>query len=177
MQYNAIGTRKNIRIIGSETFGGMKVDILQYDELRGMNNTSMAQKLWFMEQENMKVKQIVVYLENDGCKLEPGAMSYFQGNLEMVSGMTLGNAVGKFFSGAVTGERAAQPEYKGTGMVVLEPSFKYFILLTLDPGESIIVDKGMFYCAQSSVTVRPIMNRNVSSALLGGEGIFQQELV
>ena len=177
MQYNAIGTRKNIRVIGSETFGGMKVDILQYDELRGMNNTSMAQKLWFMEQENMKVKQIVVYLENDGCKLEPGAMSYFQGNLEMVSGMTLGNAVGKFFSGAVTGERAAQPEYKGTGMVVLEPSFKYFILLTLDPGESIIVDKGMFYCAQSSVTVRPIMNRNVSSALLGGEGIFQQELV
>ena len=177
MQYNAVGTRENIKVIGSESFGGMRVDVLQYEELRGMNDTTMAKDLWFMKQENMKVKQIAVYLENDGCKVEPGAMSYFQGNLEMVSGMTLGNAVGKFFSGAVTGERAAQPEYKGTGMVVLEPSFKHFITLTLDPGESIIVDKGMFYCAQSSVTVRPIMNRNISSALLGGEGIFQQELV
>jgi len=177
MQYNAVGTRENIKVIGSESFGGMRVDVLQYEELRGMNDTTMAKDLWFMKQENMKVKQIAVYLENDGCKVEPGAMSYFQGNLEMISGMTLGNAVGKFFSGAVTGERAAQPEYKGTGMVVLEPSFKHFITLTLDPGESIIVDKGMFYCAQSSVTVRPIMNKNISSALLGGEGIFQQELV
>ena len=177
MQYNAVGTRENIKVIGSESFGGMRVDVLQYEELRGMNDTTMAKDLWFMKQENMKVKQIAVYLENDGCKVEPGAMSYFQGNLEMVSGMTLGNAVGKFFSGAVTGERAAQPEYKGTGMVVLEPSVKHFITLTLDPGESIIVDKGMFYCAQSSVTVRPIMNKNISSALLGGEGIFQQELV
>ena len=30
-------------------------------------------------------------------------MSYFQGNIEMVSGITLGNAVGRVFSGAVTG--------------------------------------------------------------------------
>lgn len=177
MQYNAVGTRENIKVIGSETNGGMRVDVLQYEELRGMNDTTMAKDLWFMKQENMKVKQIAVYLENDGCKVEPGAMSYFQGNLEMVSGMTLGNAVGKLFSGAVTGERAAQPEYKGTGMVVLEPSFKHFITLTLEAGESVIVDKGMFYCAQSSVTVRPIMNKTISSALLGGEGIFQQELV
>lgn len=177
MEYNAIGTRENVKVIASDTFGGMTVEVLQYEELRGMNDIGMAQSLWFMKQENMKVKQIAIYLENDGCKVEPGAMSYFQGNLEMVSGMTLGNAVGKIFSGTVTGEKAAQPEYKGTGMVVLEPSFKHFLTLILEPGERIIVDKGMFYCAQSSVTVRPIMNRNVSSALLGGEGIFQQELV
>lgn len=177
MQYNAVGTRENVKVIGSESFGGMRVDVLQYEQLKGMNDITMAQNLWFMKQENMKVKQIAVYLEKDGCKIEPGAMSYFQGNIEMVSGMTLGNAVGKIFSGAVTGERAAQPEYKGTGMVVLEPSFKHFITLTLDPGESVIVDKGMFYCAQSSVTVKPIMNKTVSSALLGGEGIFQQQLI
>lgn len=177
MQYNAVGTRENVKVIGSEQNGGMRVDILQYEQLKGLNDIGMAKDIWFMKQENMKVKQIAVYLENDGCKIEPGAMSYFQGNLEMVSGVTLGNAVGRLFSGAVTGEKVAQPEYKGTGMVVLEPSFKYFITLTLDPGESVIVDKGMFYCAQSSVTVKPIMNKNVSSALLGGEGIFQQELI
>lgn len=177
MNYNAIGTRENIKVVGTESYGGMRVDILQYEQLLGMNDTTMAQNLWFMKQENMKVKQVAVYLENDGCKVEPGAMSYFQGNLEMVSGVTVANAVGRLLTGAVTGEKAAQPEYKGTGMVVLEPSFQHFITLTLDPGESIIVDKGMFYCAQASVTVKPIMNKNVSSALLGGEGIFQQELI
>lgn len=177
MNYNAVGTRENIKVISSDTHKGMRVDILQYEELRGMNDTSMAQDLWFMKQENMKVKQVAVYLDNDGCKVEPGAMSYFQGNLEMISGMTVGNAVGRLFTGAVTGEKAAQPEYKGTGMIVLEPSFNHFITLILEQGESVIVDKGMFYCAQGSVTVKPILNKTVSSALLGGEGIFQQELI
>lgn len=177
MNYNAVGTRENIKVISSDTHKGMRVDTLQYEELRGMNDTSMAQDLWFMKQENMKVKQVAVYLENDKCKVEPGAMSYFQGNLEMVSGMTVGNAVGRLFTGAVTGEKAAQPEYKGTGMIVLEPSFNHFLTLILEQGESIVVDKGMFYCAQGSVTVKPILNKSVSSALLGGEGIFQQELI
>ena len=59
----------------------------------------------------------------------------------------MGNALGRVFSSITTGEQIAQPEYKGTGYVVLEPSFKHFLLLNLD-NEDIIVDKGMFYCAQ-----------------------------
>ena len=60
-------------------------------------------------------------------------------------------------------------------MLVLAPSFKLFLVLELDD-EEIIVDKGMFFCAQGGVTVKPIMQKNVSSALLGGEGIFQMSL-
>ena len=93
----------------------------------------------------------------------------------MVSGVTAGNALGRLFSGAVTGEAAAQPEYRGSGMLVLEPSFNHFLILQLDK-EEIIVDKGMFYCAQGSVTVKPVMQRSISSALGGGEGLFQISL-
>lgn len=57
-------------------------------------------------------------------------MSYFQGNIEMVSGVTL-EALGKLVRGAVTGEQMAQPEYSGTGLLVLEPSFKHFLVLEL----------------------------------------------
>ena len=35
----------------------------------------------------------------------------------------------------------------------------------------------MFYCAQGSVTVKPILNKQVSGALLGGEGVFQTQLI
>ena len=34
----------------------------------------------------------------------------------------------------------------------------------------------MFYCAQGSIEVSPVMMKNVSSGLLGGEGIFQISL-
>lgn len=90
--------------------------------------------------------------------------------------MTAGNALGRLFSGAVTGEAVAQPEYRGSGMLVLEPSFNHFLLLQLD-NEEIIVDKGMFYCAQGSVAVKPVMQRSISSALGGGEGLFQSPLL
>jgi uncharacterized protein (AIM24 family) len=103
-------------------------------------------------------------------------MSYFQGNLDMVSGVNLGNIVGRAFKGTVTGESMAQPEYKGTGMLVSEPSFKHFFLIDLGAGQEIIVDKGMFYATQGSVTFKPIMQKNISSALLGGEGLFQISL-
>ena len=104
------------------------------------------------------------------------SMSYFQGNLQMVSGVTVGNALGRMLRGAVTGEQMAQPEYTGTGLLVLEPSFKHFLVLELAPAERVIVDDGMFYCAQGSVSVRGVAQRTLSSAALGGESLFQTEL-
>ena len=175
MQCSAIGTRDNIKVIDSAENRGMKVEVLEYLKLKGSPSIRGAQQMYFMEKQNIRARQIAIYLENDSVEIEPGAMSYFKGNIEMVSGVTAGNVLGRVFSSITTGEAVAQPKYKGTGMVVLEPSFNHFLVLELDD-EEIIVDKGMFYCAQGGVTVKPIMQKNVSSALLGGEGIFQISL-
>ncbi len=70
----------------------------------------------------------------------------------------------------------AQPEYTGTGLLVLEPSFRHFLVLELAPREAVIIDDGMFYCAQGGVTVRAVAQRSISSAALGGETLFQTEL-
>ncbi len=175
MRANAVGTRENIIVIDKAEFGGMTVEVLEYQKLLGTTNINSAVDMYYMAKQNIRARQIAVYLNKDSVKIEPGAMSYFQGNLEMVSGVTARNVLGRMVSGAVTGERVAQPEYKGSGMIVLEPSFKHFIVLQMEQ-EHIIVDKGMFYCAQGSIEVSPVMMENVSSGLLGGEGIFQISL-
>lgn len=172
----AIGTRENIKVIEEYSSGGLRVEILEYEKLLGLSNTAMAQSVYFMEKQNIRVRQIALYLNNDKVTIEKGAMSYFQGNLQMVSGVTVGNALGRLVRGAVTGEQMAQPEYTGTGLLVLEPSFKHFLVMELADRESIIIDDGMFYCAQGSVTVKAVAQRNLSSAALGGESIFQTEL-
>ncbi|MCI1930978.1 MAG: AIM24 family protein [Clostridia bacterium] len=174
---SAIGTRENIKVIEQYEKGGLKVEVLEYQQLLGISNTAMAQTMYFMGKQNVRVRQIALYLNNEKVTVERGAMSYFQGNLEMVSGVTMGNMLGRMMRGAVTGEQMAQPEYKGTGMLVLEPSFKHFLVLELGKGEGIIVDDGMFYCAQGSVTVHAVAQKNISSALLGGETLFQMELI
>lgn len=172
---SAIGTREHLKIVDQASFGGVRIEVMEYQKLLGSTNTAAASDLYFMEQQNIRARQVAVYLDNDMVTVEPGAMSYFQGNLEMVSGVTAGNALGRLFSGAVTGEALAQPEYRGSGMLVLEPSFNHFLLLQLDH-EEIIVDKGMFYCAQGGIAVKASMQRSVSSAVAGGEGLFQISL-
>ena len=172
-----IGDRPNIKVLNRIQTPGLNVEIFEYTELLGMTNTYDAQSLFFMQKANIRARQIAFYINNSGVKIQPGAMSYFQGSLEMVSGVTVGNAIGRIFSGALTGEAAAMPEYSGNGVLVLEPSFKHFIPLILDAGEQIIVDKGMFYCAAKTVKVTPIANSTISSALLGGEGIFQIQMI
>lgn len=173
----AIGTRENLKVIEEFQNGGLRVEVLEYEKLLGLSNAHMAQTVYYMEKQNIKVRQIALYLNNEKVTIEKGAMSYFQGNINMISGVTVGNALGRLVRGAVTGEQMSQPEYVGTGTLVLEPSFKHFLVLELAPGESIIIDDGMFYVAQGSVQVKTVAQKNLSSALMGGESIFQQQLI
>ncbi|MBQ7522694.1 MAG: AIM24 family protein [Clostridia bacterium] len=176
MRRNAIGTRENVRVLEDFECGGLRVEILEYEKLMGLTNTYMAQQVYFMEKQHIRARQIALYLNNDKVTIEKGAMSYFQGDIQMVSGVTVGNALGRLVRGAVTGEQMAQPEYTGTGLLVLEPSFKHFLVLELANNESIIIDDGMFYCAQGTVRMKAVSQRSFSSAVAGGEGIFQQQL-
>ncbi len=170
---NAKGTRENITITKTAEHKGVKIEILEYDVLHGLRDANTASTMYYMTEQNIRAKQVAVYINDDSFVIEPGAMSYFQGKLEMTSGVTMGNMLGKAFSGMATGEKMARPEYKGTGMLVLEPTFKHIILIELGQNENVVVDKGMFYGAQGGVAIKPIMQKNISSSLLGGEGLFQ----
>ena len=75
----------------------------------------------------------------------------------------------------VTKEAAIMPRYRGTGQIYLEPSFSHFLIYRLN-GEEVIADKGMFYCGQGSLDVGSAVQKNVSSALFGGEGLFQTRI-
>ena len=174
-----IGNRDNVKILTSADFSnqGIRVEVMEYTKLYGSTNYNVAQALWFMHDANIRCRQIAIYILNSGVKIEAGAMSYFQGPLEMTTGINnAGKLVSQAFTSKLTGERLAMPEYKGSGILVLEPSFNHFFVGELGPGESIIVDKGLFYAASASVEVAPVMAGKTSAALLGGEGFFQQKI-
>ena len=75
---SAIGSRENIRIIDSAEYGSCKIEIMEYQKLLGSTNTNSAIDLYYMEKQNMKARQIAIYLNNDAVAIEPGAMSYFK---------------------------------------------------------------------------------------------------
>lgn len=89
----------------------------------------------------------------------------------------VGDLFGKAVRGKVTGESAIKPEYTGDGKLILEPTNKYLVLL--DTGEwngSVILEDGLFLACESSLQHKAVMRSNISSAVLGGEGLFSLSL-
>ena len=85
----------------------------------------------------------------------------------------VGDLFGKAVRGKVTGESAIKPEYTGDGILVLEPTYRHIILVDLkDWNGSIVLDDGLFLACESTLKQKAVMRSNLSSAVAGGEGLF-----
>ncbi|WMW23913.1 AIM24 family protein [Methanolobus sediminis] len=124
----------------------------------------------------MTLKQIKVTLNNSGVIVEPGALYFQKGNITCDANIGgVGGLAKKMIKNKLTNESTFNPLYKGSGEIFLEPSFSHFIIVSLDNG-SIIVDKGIFYCAESSLEVGVASQKNITAGLFGGEGWFQTKI-
>lgn len=165
-----------INVIESIPMNGTIFEICELKELEGANSPDMAMSLYFAKQQGLKVRFVRIRLNNTGIKTEAGALYYYYGNIQCQTQIGgVGGFLKKTIAGSLTGESSMKPSYFGNGIIYLEPSFKHYLSVTLE-NNSVVVDKSMFYCCSDSVNVRPIMQKNVSSAALGNEGLFQIEL-
>lgn len=135
---------------------------------------------YFMAKMGVRRRQLVVRLDNgSSVTVQNGAMQWTLGNVEMTTGVkSAGDLFGKMVRGAVTGEKAIKPEYVGTGLVVLEPTHKYIILQDVAKwgAGGIVVEDGMFFASEGTVKHRLVARSTASSALAGGEGLFNLAL-
>lgn len=62
-------------------------------------------------------------------------------------------------------------------MLVLEPTYKHPLLMdAADWGGSVVLDDGLFLACDSSLKHKAVMRSNFSSAVAGGEGLFNLSL-
>ncbi len=101
-------------------------------------------------------------------------MQWMLGNVNATTGIKgVGDFLGKAVRGKASGESAIKPEYTGDGILVLEPTYKYLILMNAaDWGGGVVLDDGLFLACESSLQHKAVMRSNLSSAVAGGEGLF-----
>ena len=137
---------------------------------------SSAMPAYFMSEMGVHLRQLVIALDGrSGVMLQAGAMQWMLGDVNVKTGVKgVGDLFGKALRGKVTGESAIKPEYVGTGIVVLEPTYRHIILEDVSAwGPSgIVVEDGMFLACSDTVKHSVQMRSNVSSAVGGGEGLF-----
>jgi uncharacterized protein (AIM24 family) len=165
-----------IEVIDSAEDDRFKVEILAYSSLVGAKDYQTAAMVYFANQAGIRLKQVRMTLRDGEAIAESGALHFMLGHLQMeskIGGVTgLGKAMMNKF---VTKEAAVMPRFRGTGQIYLEPSFSHFLIHRLK-GEEVIADKGMFYCGQGTLDVGSALQTNISSALFGGEGLFQTRI-
>ena len=139
-----------------------------------------AQTEYFMSKMNVRRRQVVIDIDKEhSAIIQAGAMQWMSGNVQATSGVKgLGDFLGKALKGAVTKETAVKPEYVGDGCLVLEPTYKYILLVDVAQwgAEGMTIEDGMFLASDGNVKNKIVTRKNVSSAVLGGEGFFNLSL-
>ena len=139
---------------------------------------SSAQTAYYCNEMNVRKRQVLCNLAKSAVTLQAGAMQWTAGNVNATTGIKgVGDLFGKAVRGKASGESAIKPEYTGTGMLVLEPTYKHLILLdAADWNGAVVLDDGLFLACDSGLQHKAVMRSNVSSALAGGEGLFNLSL-
>lgn len=110
---------------------------------------------------------------------EAGGMSWMSGNVEMTA--TGAGGLGKMLGRLVTGESLFVVDYtctSGTGLVAFSNEFPGKIVpLELGHGQTIIVQKDAFMCAEKSVEMEVHFRKRLGAGFFGGEGFLLQRLV
>lgn len=152
--------------------------VLEYDRDLSVDYSNAA-SAFFAEQMNVKKRQVVCDVTKSNIVCQAGAMQWTVGNVQATTGIKgVGDLLGKSFMGKVTGETAVKPEYTGSGFLVLEPTYRHLLLIDVaDWNGSVVLSDGMFLACEASLKQKAVMRSNISSAALGGEGLFNLSLM
>ena len=139
---------------------------------------SSAVTAYFSAQMNVKKRQLVCHLHKSHVTIQAGAMQWMLGNVSATTGIKgVGDLFGKAVRGKVTGESAIKPEYTGSGILVLEPTYRHLILM--DAGSwngAVVLDDGLFLACDSKLKPKAVARSTFSSAVAGNEGLFNLSL-
>lgn len=159
---------KNIVVV--EERGDVKV--LEYKKDLSVT-TDNAIESYFASEMNVRRRQVLIELKGNAYTISAGSMQWTAGAVSMVADVKgFGDLIGKAFSSKVTKESAIKPRYQGQGLLMLEPTYKHILLEEVGEWGGMVLDDGLFLACESRVQQKVVARTNLSSAVLGQEGLF-----
>lgn len=166
-QINSVDT-KNRKLIESQG----PFQIYEYEKDLSVSPASAAQA-YFASEMNIKKRQVFVTLNDSDVVLQSGAMQWMAGNVSAATNIKgAGDFIKKLAGSKVTKESAIKPRYHGTGSVVLEPTYKYLLIENAADWNGMVIEDGLFLACEGSVDMKVVARSTFSSAVAGGEGLF-----
>ncbi|MBS6645569.1 MAG: AIM24 family protein [Clostridiaceae bacterium] len=132
-----------------------------------------AMAAYFASEMNIRKRQVLIELNGNAFTIQAGAMQWIAGPVSMTSGIKgVGDFFGKAISSKVTKESTVKPEYKGNGLVMLEPTYKHILLEDVAEWGSMVLEDGLFLACDAGIKQNVVARTTLSSAVAGKEGLF-----
>ena len=141
-------------------------------------NISNAQVEYFMGKMGVRRRQVLIGLHGTSVKVQAGSMQWVAGQVNVSSGVKgVGDLIAKKFKSSVTKESAVKPVYAGNGLLMLEPTYKFILLIDVASwGSGVTIEDGMFLACDSTVQEQIVSRSSISAAMMGSEGLFNLAL-
>lgn len=173
MKTNFLQPTENKKIIGKKG----PYSVIEY--VKDVSVTyDTAQYEYFAAEMNIRRRQVAVELNDSAVIVQTGAMQWMAGNVEAATNVKgAGDLAKKMLGAAVTKESAIKPKYSGSGLLVLEPTYKHLIIIDMNEwADGIVMDDGLFLACDDSIQIKTVARSTLSSAVLGNEGLFNTML-
>ena len=160
-QINNFLDNQNMRVIAQR--GPFRV----FEHQKDLSVTpSEAVSAYYAEKMNARKRQLFVEIGKTGTVMQAGAMQWMLGNVAMDTGVQgVGNFFGKMVGASVSGETAVKPHYYGSGVVMLEPTYKHILLMDVAEWGCLVLDDGLFLACEDTIQQRTVARSNFSSAV------------
>lgn len=153
------------------------ISVIEYQRDLSVNKVT-AMSEYYASKMNVRRRQVIIKMQDDEYITSSGAMQWMAGNIESKTNIKgVGDFLGKAIKGSVTNESTVKPKYHGTGILALEPTYNYLLLEDVSKWNgNMVLEDGLFLACEASLNTNVVMRTNVSSAVLGGEGLFNLKL-
>ncbi len=134
---------------------------------------------YYSSKMNIRRRQVMIHLDDEHqAVVQAGAMQWTAGDVSSATNIKgVGDFAKKLVSSKVTNESAIKPVYKGNGVLMLEPTYKYLIIEDVSAWNGMVIDDGLFLACDGNVDIKTVARKTFSSAIAGGEGLFNSCLV
>ena len=153
------------------------ITIFEYDHDMSVDPGN-AMHYYYASKMNVRKRQVLFELNDNAVIIQAGAMQWMAGNVDVATNVKgVGDFAKKLLSSKVTNETAVKPCYKGNGLLMLEPTYKHLLIEDVGSWNGMVIDDGLFLACDANVDVKTVARTNLSSAIAGGEGLFNSCLV
>lgn len=149
------------------------VVVFEYQKDLSVYSPSEALGAYYAAKMGLRKRQVLIKLDGDEVTISAGAMQWMSGSVEATADVKgIGDFFGKAISSKVTKESAIKPRYSGKGLLMLEPTYRHILLEEVSTWGGLVMDDGLFLACDSNIKQKVVARTNLSSAVLGKEGLF-----